>query len=72
MDNNHSKRSTESSGSTQIAGEQEKGSERITNATRVFRAVTAIMVFGIPLVAGTATLLTYGFYKAFKRMASRP
>jgi hypothetical protein len=30
------------------------------------------MVFGIPLVAGTATLLTYGFYKAFKRMASRP
>ena len=47
---------------------QEKVSGKIATATKVIRAVTAIVVFGVPLVTGTATLLGYGAYKAYKRI----
>ena len=30
--------------------------------------MTAVVVFGIPLVAGTAALLSYGIHKAYKRI----
>ena len=53
------------------ANEQVKGSKRIATATKTIRAITAIVVFGIPLVTGTVTLLGYGIYEAYKRMTSR-
>lgn len=49
---------------------KERGSG-LDAAARVFRATTAIAVFGLPLVAGVATFLGYGVYKAYKRIASR-
>jgi hypothetical protein len=71
MDNNSYQNSTDSNRPSQSARGQGKESGRITTAARVFRAVTAIVVFGIPLIAGSATLLGYGFYKAYKRVADR-
>ena len=50
------------------AGAQEKASGKIATAAKAFRAITAIVVFGVPLVTGTATLLGYGIYKAYKRI----
>jgi hypothetical protein len=50
---------------------QGKASGKIANATKAIRAITAIVVFGVPLVTGTATLLGYGVYKAYKRMTGR-
>jgi hypothetical protein len=47
---------------------QGKAPGKIATAAKAFRAVTAIVVFGIPLVTGTATLLGYGVYKAYKRI----
>ncbi|HME42056.1 MAG TPA: hypothetical protein VKF36_03135 [Syntrophorhabdales bacterium] len=47
---------------------QEKASGKIATATKAIRAITAIVVFGVPLVTGTATLLGYGVYKAYKRI----
>lgn len=41
---------------------------RITTAEKVFRAMTAVVVFGIPLVTGAAVLLGYGVHKAYKRI----
>ena len=38
---------------------------------KAVRAITAIVVFGIPLVTGTAAVLGYGVYKAYKRMPGR-
>ncbi len=32
------------------------------------RAATAVVVFGIPLIAGAAAVLGYGAYKAFKKL----
>jgi hypothetical protein len=50
---------------------QGKGSKKIATAIKTIRAITAIVVFGIPLVTGTVTLLGYGIYEAYKRMTSR-
>ncbi len=50
------------------ASGQGKASGTIATAAKAFRAITAIVVFGIPLVTGTATLLGYGVYKAYKRI----
>jgi hypothetical protein len=33
------------------------------------RAATAIIVFGIPLAVGTATVFSYGAYRIYKRLA---
>jgi hypothetical protein len=49
----------------------EKGSKKIATAAKAIRAITAIVVFGVPLVTGTATLLGYGVYKAYKGITSR-
>jgi hypothetical protein len=53
------------------ASGQGKGSKKIATVTKAIRAITAIVVFGIPLVTGTVTLLGYGIYEAYKRMTSR-
>ena len=50
---------------------QRKGSGRISTAAKAFRAITAIVVFGVPLVAGTAALLSYGVHKAYKRITGK-
>jgi len=50
------------------AGGQGKASGKIATAAKAVRAITAIVVFGVPLVTGTATLLAYGVYKAYKRI----
>jgi hypothetical protein len=50
------------------AGAQEKGSGKLATAAKIVRATTAIIVFGIPLITGTATLVGYGLYKAYKRI----
>jgi hypothetical protein len=54
--------------SSEPANGQEEGSGKIAAASKAIRAITAIVVFGVPLVTGTATLLGYGVYKAYKRM----
>jgi hypothetical protein len=50
------------------ASEQRNRSGKITTAAKAFRAITAVVVFGIPLVAGTAALLSSGVHKAYKRI----
>jgi hypothetical protein len=50
------------------ASGQGKASGKIATVTKVIRAITAIVVFGVPLVTGTATLVGYGIYKAYKRI----
>jgi hypothetical protein len=42
---------------------QGKASGKIATTTKTMRAITAIVVFGVPLVTGTATLLGYGIYR---------
>jgi hypothetical protein len=53
------------------ANGQGNGSKKIVTVTKAIRAITAIVVFGIPPVAGTVTLLGYGIYEVYKRMISR-
>jgi hypothetical protein len=53
------------------ASGQEKGSGRLTTAEKAFRAVTAVVVFGIPLVTGGAAVLGYGVHKAYMRITGR-
>ncbi len=50
---------------------QGKGSRQIATAAKAIRAITAIVVFGVPLVTGAATVLGYGVYKAYKRITGR-
>jgi len=50
---------------------EEKGSNKIATAVKAVRAITAIVVFGVPLITGTATLLGYGIHKAYKRITGR-
>jgi hypothetical protein len=45
--------------------------ERPGRLEKAFRAITAIVVFGIPLVTGTAAVVGYGAYKAYKRVTDR-
>lgn len=71
MDNNNRQDTADSIRYSQFSSGQGKESGRTATAARVFRAVTAIVVFGIPFIAGTAALLGYGFYKAYKRMSDR-
>ena len=50
------------------ASGQNKKSDEISPAAKAFRATTAIVVFGIPLVAGAATLLSCGVRAIYQRM----
>jgi len=40
----------------------------VSPAAKAFRAVTAIMVFGIPLVTGAAAILSYAVRTVYKHM----
>jgi hypothetical protein len=51
---------------------QGKGSKKIATAAKAIRAISAIVVFGVPLVIGTAALVGCGVYTAYKRMTRRP
>ncbi len=55
----------------ELPGRQGKGSGTITAAAKAFRAITAIVIFGIPLVAGTSALIGYGVHRAFKRITDK-
>ncbi len=57
--------------SDEPANGQEKRSKKLATAAKAIRAITAIVVFGIPLVTGTVALLGYGVYKASKRIIGR-
>ena len=49
----------------------QKGEGSRSPLETVARAATAIVVFGIPLVVGTATVLGYGAYSLYKRIRGR-
>lgn len=66
-----SRRSENRHKSGEPAKGQGKEPRNIAKAAKAIRAITSIVVFGIPLVTGTATLLGYGVYKAYKRITSR-
>ena len=44
---------------------------RFSTAAKAFRAVNAVVVFGIPLLVGTAALAGYGVRAIYKRVARR-
>jgi hypothetical protein len=69
---NDYKRSGEHHRSAEPANDRQgKGSKKIVTAAKTIRAVTAIAIFGIPVVVGTATVLGYGVHKAYKWIAGR-
>lgn len=70
MDGHICKNKTDNNITSVHASGQERESG-LTIAAKAFRAATAIGVFGVPLVAGVATVLGYGLYKAYKRIAGR-
>ena len=65
------KRSADRHRSGEPANGQGKESKKIATVTKAIRAITAVVIFGIPLVTGTVTLLGYGIHEAYKRMTSR-
>jgi hypothetical protein len=50
------------------ASGQNEEPAKITTAEKTFRAITAVVVFAIPLVTGSATLISYAVYKVYKRI----
>jgi hypothetical protein len=53
------------------ASRKEKESGEVVAVAKAFRAITAVVVFAIPLVAGAATVLGYGAYKAYRRITGK-
>jgi TPP-dependent pyruvate/acetoin dehydrogenase alpha subunit len=54
-------------------GEPGRGGKemKISPVAKTFRATTAVVVFGVPLAVGAATLLCYGAAKVLRRLTSR-
>jgi hypothetical protein len=46
--------------------EQKKKSDKVIST--VIKAVSTIIVFGVPLIAGTVVMAGYGAYKVFKKL----
>jgi hypothetical protein len=46
----------------------DKGSAGVSPGAKAFRAATAIVVFGIPLVTGAAAILSYAVRTTYKRI----
>jgi hypothetical protein len=46
--------------------EQNKKSDKVISTA--IKAVSTIIVFGIPLAVGTAIMVGYGAYKAYKKL----
>jgi len=44
------------------------GRGTLATAGTIVRATTAVVVFGLPLVAGTAALVGYGLYRGIRRL----
>jgi hypothetical protein len=55
---------------THIRTNEPDGKQKSKKITPVdlIRAVSTIIVFGIPLIAGTTVILGYGAYKAFQKL----
>jgi len=61
------------SGKSEAGASAEGGSStKVTTAAKAFRALTAVVVFGIPLVTGAVALISYGVHKAYKRITGIP
>lgn len=52
-------------------GAQEETPARVGPAEKAFRATTALVVFGIPLVAGAAALVGYGVQRLLKGLRGK-
>ena len=50
--------------------EQNKKSYKVISTA--IKAISTIIVFGIPLVAGTVAILGYGIHKIYKKLKRRP
>jgi hypothetical protein len=50
----------------EISPHKSKGSNTCSTLVKVVRAVSATVIFGIPLTVGTAAVLGYGGYRAYK------
>jgi len=48
--------------------ENESLNKKSDNILKAIRAASAVMVFGIPLVAGTALMIGYGAYNIYKKI----
>jgi hypothetical protein len=59
----------EAAGESGQRGQKGEGSR--SSLETVARAATAIVVFGIPLVVGTAAVLGYGVHSLYKRLRGR-
>jgi hypothetical protein len=57
--------------SGQAHPDRERKSGKLAGAATVLRAATAIVVFGIPLLAGAAAIIGYGAHAVYKRI-TRP
>ena len=66
------KTSADSERSKVAASAGEESSAKVTTAAKAFRALTAVVVFGIPLVTGAVALISYGVHKAYKRITGIP
>ena len=44
------------------------GPAKIAAPIKVFRATTALVVFGLPLAVGACTIIGYGVRQAYKRI----
>jgi hypothetical protein len=51
--------------------DRERKPDRPVTATMLVRATVATIVFGIPLVVGTATVAGYGLWSLYKRLTDR-
>ncbi len=56
---------------TTISGRQVEGSGILSSTAKAFRAVTAVVVFGIPLAVGGSLLLGYGLHRIYSRLTGR-
>ena len=49
-------------------GDEGRSKGKVAAVAKAFRAANAIVVFGFPLLVGTAALIAYGAHKVCKRM----
>ncbi len=54
-----------------VAREKTAGPGKTAWAAKTFRAVTAVLIFGVPLALGVSAMIGYGIHEARRRMAGR-
>ena len=50
---------------------QRNTAARISAPAKVFRVMTAVVVFGIPLITGAAALIGYGAHHVYTRISGK-